>query len=207
MMKTRGFTLIEVLVALLIMAVLATLAWRGIDSLARSREIAQDRVERTLRLNTVLAQWEQDLLALHDKVPVPTLQFDGANARLVRDAEGGVQMVVWSLRDDVWTRWAGPVVTRTGDLQENWLRSQQLLGSEPGHVRALAGVSDWQMYFFQGNAWANAQSSGDVAPPFEPAASAPAAPPRVQLPSGVRIVLTLPEGPLTRDVRLAPQFP
>ena len=37
-----GFTLVEVLVALVIMAVLAGMAWRGVDGMARSRSASND---------------------------------------------------------------------------------------------------------------------------------------------------------------------
>jgi general secretion pathway protein J len=178
------------------------MAWRGIDGIARSRTIANQRLENTLRLNTVLAQWERDLLALHDRTAVPTLRFDGSTLRLVRDADGGAQVVAWALRGGRWMRWAGPPVIRSGELQDQWLRSQQLLGTEPGQVEALAGASDWQVFFYRGNAWSNAQSTGDVAQPPGNAGSAPV---REQLPSGVRLTMTLPEGVLVRDVMLGPQ--
>jgi general secretion pathway protein J len=67
------------------------------------------------------------------------------------------------------------------------------------------------VYFWRGNSWSNAQSTGDIAAP--PAAGASgagtggAAADREKLPSGVRIVLSLPAGTLTRDVVLAPQTP
>jgi general secretion pathway protein J len=198
----RGFTLVEVLVALVIMAVLAGMAWQGIDGIARSRDSAQARMEQTLRLTTVLAQWEYDLQTVHDTYgAVPALAFDGATLRLVRHTEGGVQLVAWSLRGGEWLRWAGPTVTRAAELQEQWMRSQQLLGNEPGQLRALSGVAGWQLYCFRSNAWSNCQSSADVAP-AGPGASAP---PRDVLPLAMRLVLTLPEGALTRAVALGPQ--
>lgn len=198
-----GFTLVEVLVALLIMAVLSTMAWQGIDGIVRARDASQAQMERTSRLNTVMAQWDQDLMSVHDTTAVPALKFDGATLRLVREAQGGVQLVAWSLQGTQWRRWVGPVVTRVSELQESWMRSQQLLGNEPGQLLLLDNVTEIQVYFFRGNGWSNAQSSGDTA---QPAAGGSAAQ-RELLPSGVRLVLAFAEQRLTRDLVLAPQMP
>jgi len=201
-----GFTLVEVLVALTIMAVLSLMAWQGIDAMARTRNASTAAVDRTLRIQTALAQWERDLQALQNTRSVPPLRFDGARLALTREAEGGVQLVVWSLRNGSWWRWASPAVIRVDDLQEHWLRSQQLLGNEPGTLRVLADAKAMQVYFYRGNGWANAQSSGDVVAPAPAASAAPQAAVE-QLPTGVRLVLTLGETPLTRDIALAPQLP
>jgi general secretion pathway protein J len=204
-----GFTLVEVLVALTLMAVLAGMAWQGLDGIARARTVSQARVEQTLRLNTVLAQWEQDLQSVFDTNVVPALAFDGAALRLVRRQADGLRVVVWSLRDQRWLRWTGPVVTQAKALQDSWLLSQQLLGNEVAQLRMQEGLAQWQVYFYRGNAWSNAQSSADVAAPA-PAASAPVAA-RTQLPTGVRIVLGFEgggvAGSLTRDVLMPPQMP
>jgi len=203
-----GFTLVEVLVALSLMAVLAGLAWKGLDGIARARTVSEARVEQTLRLNTVLAQWEQDLQSVYDTAMVPALSFDGASLRLVRRQADGLQVVAWSLRDQRWLRWTGPVVAQPAALQESWLASQQLLGNEAAQLRMQVGVTEWQVYFYRGNAWSNAQSSADAAPPAT-SASAPVAT-RVKLPTGVRVVLGFEggglAGKLTRDVLLAPQM-
>jgi len=203
-----GFTLVEVLVALSLMAVLAGMAWKGLDGIARARTVSEARVEQTLRLNTVLAQWEQDLQSVYDTAMVPALSFDGASLRLVRRQADGLQVVAWSLRDQRWLRWTSPVVAQPAALQESWLASQQLLGNEAAQLRMQVGVTEWQVYFYRGNAWSNAQSSADAAPPAT-AASAPVAT-RVKLPTGVRVVLGFEggglAGKLTRDVLLAPQM-
>ena len=64
--RSRGFTLIELLVALSIMAVMAAMAWQGVDAVVRSREITQAHMERLLRLQSVMSQWEIDLRDVHD---------------------------------------------------------------------------------------------------------------------------------------------
>ena len=227
----RGFTLVEVLVALVIMAVVAAMGWQGVAGMARSREISTAASERTLLLSTLIAQWEQDLGAVYDSPQLPGLAFDGASLRLIRRADDGVQVVVWSLRSGSWRRWAGPLVRRTGELQQAWAASQQLQGGEPGQLKLLEDVSGWQIYFWRGTGWSNAQSSADLvaaeATPLAataasaasaasavgasaPAANAPAGvsggqqQQRSQLPSGVRLLIELREGPLQRDVMLQP---
>ena len=189
--RMPGFTLVEVLIALFVMAIMAGMAWRGVDGIVRSRDAAQSRLEQTLRLNTVMAQWEQDLAAIQDSSVVPqALSCDGATVRISRRTPTGLQIVAWSLRPDAagaaWVRWAGPSVTSASELQQSWLRSLQLQDNEPGALRALTGLEQWQVYFFQGNAWANCQSTGDVAAvaaPETPASGASEpAPARVKLP-------------------------
>lgn len=209
-----GFTLVEVLVALVVMATLALMAWQGVDGIVRARDASQARMEATLRLGTVLAQWEQDLASLQETDAVPALTFDGATLRLTRRTDEGIQLVAWSLQPaaggapgNQWLRWTGPSVTSTGPLQESWLRSQALQGNPPGASRTLSGISQWQIYCYRGNAWTNCQSSGDVT--TSPGGAGPA---KIVLPSGLRLVLTFAggngfEGTLTRDVAFGPQAP
>ncbi len=207
--RRGGFTLVEVLVALFAMALLATLGWRGLDGVLRARDASRASIDATSRLATVLAQWEHDLGALHDTAVVPAIAFDGLSLRLTRRVDGGVALVVWSVRSGTWQRWTTPAVVDAAQLQELWLQSQQLQGTEPGHLAVVEGAADWQLYFHRGSTWSNAQSSAGVvvAPPLDAASGAASAPAIVReaLPNAVRLVITLPEGRLTRDIALGPQ--
>ncbi|HEX5687057.1 MAG TPA: prepilin-type N-terminal cleavage/methylation domain-containing protein [Ideonella sp.] len=205
-----GFTLVEVMVALLIMAVLTTMAWQGIDGLMRARDGAQRSGEAALRLGTVMSQWEQDLSQVQQSNAAPGLRFDGASLRLTRRGPGGIQLVVWTLQGGNWYRWAAPPVTRIQDLQEWWIRSQQWSTIQGDALKMLEQVESQQIYFFRGNSWSNAQSTGDIeeAPPPQPPASG-VQPPQIggeneALPTGVRLVLKLPNGLLTRDLMVRP---
>ena len=216
--RMAGFTLVEVLVAMMVMAIMAGMAWQGVDGIVRARDSSQGRLEQTLRLNTVIAQWQQDLASIQDTAVVPlALSCDGASVRLTRRTPTGLQVVAWTLRPSnsasgaTWQRWAGPPATTTGVLQDSWLRSLQLQGDEPGTVRTLTGLSQWQVYFYQGNSWSNCQSTGNFAAAAASTAASGGvvAPIRQALPKGVRIVLSFADGgstsgDLTRDTVLGP---
>ncbi|MEF7616404.1 prepilin-type N-terminal cleavage/methylation domain-containing protein [Aquincola sp. MAHUQ-54] len=198
----RGFTLVEVLVALFIMATMAAMAWQGVDAIARSRSTAKASVDRTLRVGTVLAQWQADLRALH-AVPlvsgqpavfaalnVPSLMLADQIARLVRTNDDGVQVVVWSVRNGRLLRWASPPTRGVAELQEHWQRSQRLLGNETQQMLMLEGIASWQAYCHDGSPnLSNCQSTQDG------------------LPLAVRLVLQFAgetQGTLTRDTALPP---
>lgn len=229
-----GFTLIEVLVSLVILSVMAAMAWKGMDGITRSREIADGGLKRTLRMQSVMQQWSADLNSVIATGVVQGIQFDGAALRMTRQSQGGVQVVVWALRSGRWVRWAGQPVTNVGALEEQWMRSFNFQGRESGSIAALKGVEQWQVYFFRGGAWSNAQSSAGASanspatngfnvPSAAPTASAAANGTLGQakilarsvgggepLPMGVRCVLTLGQGSgyagsIVKDAMLAAQ--
>jgi len=201
-MRSRGFTLVEVLVALVVMATMAAMAWRGIDALVRSREIAQVRLSQTARLQTVMAQWEVDLRELQDShTTIQPLVFDGANLVLTREAQNGLQVIVWSLREGSLWRWESPSVRTVQDLDSQRLAGLQQLAQRNPALRAFDGVSGWQMYCFWTNAWSNCQSTGNAANagPVNPNSTLP--------PSGLRVAMQFAEGSglagtLTREVEV-----
>jgi general secretion pathway protein J len=61
-MKQRGFTLIELLIACALMAVLALLSWRGLDSVLQSRERLVVASDELRSLTLAFAQMDEDLL-------------------------------------------------------------------------------------------------------------------------------------------------
>jgi len=229
--RDAGFTLVEVMVALFIMALLSAMAWRGIDGLVNARAGAREASRATLAMSTVMTQWEADLSHIQQSTAAPGLTFDGATVRMTRNAAAGMQLVVWSLQGNRFMRWASPPVTRIDELQEWWMRSQQWSAISGDALTMFDQVGRLRVYFYRGNAWTNAQSSGDRAFVQEdqtaedtgnegetektpdstenPDGTGQAEQitrgfTREQLPSGVRMILALPEGEVIRDVLVAP---
>lgn len=73
--RSRGFTLVEMLVALTLLAIIGVLAWRGLDNLARTRARIDADTRDTERVVRTLAQLRVDL----DR-RVPDVLFGGREA-------------------------------------------------------------------------------------------------------------------------------
>ncbi len=200
--RPRGFTLIEVMVALLIMAILAALAFRGIDALVRSKDAALAATDRTLKLNTGMSQFDYDISqAIDSKVLPQALMWDGATLRFARRTPDGIQLVVWTLQDRRWQRWASGSFTHMSELTDAWLRTQQWGSISAGAVTVLNDVDTFDFIVCNPNSlqavgcsWNNAGSTRGAPPAASGVAPAQA--------TGVRVTLRLPEGDLVREREL-----
>jgi general secretion pathway protein J len=100
----RGFTLVEVLVAVAILAVLSVMAWRALDGMLLARKQLAEHADNVLALEAGLAQWGVDLDRLIEMPGTTPLDWDGRVLRMTRVAAGvttkvgepGVQVVAWS---------------------------------------------------------------------------------------------------------------
>jgi general secretion pathway protein J len=151
-LQQAGFTLVELLVAIVIMALLALLSWRGLDGMTRVQTATQTNTDGVLALQAGLSQWQADLDALAVQANVfgvPGLDFDGQVLRLTRRyAETGedtksttnddsIRVVAWSQRavevgtgtavvnKIQWLRWQSAPVKTRGELQAAWLQAKQ----------------------------------------------------------------------------------
>ena len=213
---SSGFTLIELLVALGIMAVMAGLSWRGLDGMTKAQTQVQQRTDSVLTLQAGLSQWSTDLDAMAQLPQTPTLDWDGRGFRILRRSldTGTSELVVvaWTSRNingiGQWLRWQSPLLRSRSELQAAWAQAAQW-AQNPGdadkkyEVRVSA-LAQWQIFYYRRDAWTNPLSSGGAtaqAGNINPSALAVS---DVNLPDGVRLVLTLPpgegiSGTLTRD--------
>lgn len=75
--RQAGFSLIEIMIVVVIMATISLIAWRGLDSISRANTAIQLRTEETARLMRTLQQIERDL-AWRTTVELPSVATEKA---------------------------------------------------------------------------------------------------------------------------------
>ncbi|RZI87369.1 MAG: prepilin-type N-terminal cleavage/methylation domain-containing protein, partial [Variovorax sp.] len=98
----RGFTLIELMVAIAVMAMLALMSWRGLEGMSRAQAQNRDRSDAVLTLQTTLSQWSADLDAATVIPQTQPMDWDGRVLRITRRgpdlAQPVVYVVAWTVR-------------------------------------------------------------------------------------------------------------
>jgi general secretion pathway protein J len=149
MKRSRGFTLVELLVAIVVMSMLALLSWRSLDGMTRTQNITQQRADDLLRMQAAMGQWTADLDALIDTGEVNTLDFNGQVLRMTRRDSGesgldsrGIRVVAWTRLTGValaglpqisssiqasgqWVRWQSGPLLRRDELARAWQRAAE----------------------------------------------------------------------------------
>jgi general secretion pathway protein J len=109
-MKTRGFTLLELLVAITVLSVVSIMAWRGLDSLVATRERLEPELDETRAMLVAFGQMERDLA----QVVNPTILGLATSPLNVRPAGGAMMIEV--------VRIALPVPDRATEVQTVYYR-------------------------------------------------------------------------------------
>ena len=205
----RGFTLVELLVAVGLLALMAAMSWRGLDGMTRAQAQMHQYSDDVMALQAGLGQWGADLDALASQPKTVNLDWDGRALRILRrgtaQAGEGLIVVAWSRRvvsgAGQWLRWQSPPLQTRAELQQAWQRAAQWAQSPVAddaqrEVR-VAALDQWQIYYYRNDAWSNPLSSAGTATSESAASNAP-------LPDGIRLVLTLApgqaiSGTITRD--------
>ncbi|RYF59303.1 MAG: prepilin-type N-terminal cleavage/methylation domain-containing protein [Comamonadaceae bacterium] len=130
----QGFTLIEVMVALVLMAVVSLVSWRGLESVVRIREHVERDAERDATIVRVMGQLERDV-----QMRAPDYVLEGGGATATSRPSLLPTSVVIERQDNAGVRLE--VVRLSGAEAGGWQRIRWWL--EAGTLRrAVAQTSD-----------------------------------------------------------------
>lgn len=205
--RAGGFTLVELLVALVVLAMLGLMAWRGVDAMGKAQDATRRIGADVQALQAGLVQWGMDLDAMAPSTPITALDFDGQLMRITRQVPadelvgagvdtgaGGLRVVAWGVRDvdgrRQWLRWQSGLLRTRAQWEQAWERAA-LWGRNPSdELRraeiAVVPVDQWQVFYFRRDSWTS---------PLSSAAEGALLPGGQQrMPDGVRLVLSLSGG-------------
>lgn len=133
--RACGFTLIEVLVAMAVMAILALMSWRGIEAMLAVQAASEKRSRETAVLQTGLSQWMSDLNHVQITGLTAQMFYDGKVFLIVRedlsDEQRRLRAVAWA--------------TRTGSDGQTWLMrwQSQPFSTRGGLSQAITDARKW----------------------------------------------------------------
>ena len=185
--REAGLTLIELLIAITILAVVAVLGWRGLDSIVRSRIALSAEMERTRGVQLAFAQLERDCANIispemfPNRPPVVAEQQRLVLIRKVfmENQPVRLQIVSYRVRNGVLSRRESRPTRDLGELETAWLINDDSLVRE--EVALEAGVSAMAVRVWASNAVA--WRAVDINAPQAVAGAAPPAIPGVVSPN------------------------
>ena len=168
-MKTaRGFTLVELLVAIGILAMVAVLGWRGLDGIVRARVALTDQMEMTRGMQLAFAQMQSDCEHAVDSAMLgrrPYLVQEDNRLTLVRtvfneNEPARLQVIAYRLVDGQLMRRESNTTRDLVELDALWQASLSDTDPTPP-VRLQGGVQSMGVLVWQNNAW---RKQPDMAP-------------------------------------------
>jgi len=199
--RGSGFTLLELLVAISVLAIVSVIAWRGLDTLVVTRERLEPAGDETRALLTAFGQLERDLAQVVNLTlfatginPVQVVRVGNEPAlavmRIAPEAPDGVtamQTIGYRVTDGVLLRSAGPPQ-----------RSHAAVSAERlSHARLLADVRSIKL-----RVWREGQGWIDPLNPDTTAAPPPATGATIIVPPGIELTVERTDGKIFRRVLL-----
>lgn len=196
--RRGGFTLVELLVAIGILAMVAVLGWRGLDGIVRARVALTEQMETTRGMQLAFAQMQNDCEHAADAELMggrPALLWDADRLTLVRkvyveNEPSRLQVVGYRVVAGQLLRRESPGTRDLVQIEQLW---QAIASDAPAEnapsVVLQTGVAGMQVQGWQNDAWRNEPVAVGGQDQALPNGTADAI--RAQEPAGVQVALTV----------------
>ncbi|NOZ14918.1 MAG: prepilin-type N-terminal cleavage/methylation domain-containing protein [Betaproteobacteria bacterium] len=99
---SAGFTLIEMVIAITILAIIALISWRSLDGIIRGQHRLTESLEETRAIDRLFEQLQTDFgeAVRDDDLGQPTVVFGDGDLRIVRmlrDARQPIRWLAWTV--------------------------------------------------------------------------------------------------------------
>jgi general secretion pathway protein J len=175
--RRKGLTLIELLVAISVLAFVAVLGWRGLDSIVRARIALTEDLEQTRGMQLAFAQLQNDcahvatMSSIAGRVP---LVIEQDRLTLIRtvfsdNQPSRLQVITYRVREGVLMRRESEATRDLKELDSLWLAAQGETDASQA-VALQSGVNAMTMRLWNGTGW-HAADAINAAPPVASALS------------------------------------
>lgn len=189
----RGFTLVELLVAITVLAIVAVLGWRGLDSIVRSRIALTTDLEQTRGLQLAFAQMQRDTAQIVDLETIPDrlpIMVEPGRIVMVRhvfieNQPSRIQLIAYQLENGILSRRESQATRDLKALDSLWMAVTSETGGAP-RVALQSGVAGMTVRI-----WLN-DGAGWRIPGVDVVSSAPdSSATTLAVPTGVEVTLQL----------------
>lgn len=173
--RQGGLTLIELLIAISVLAFVAVLGWRGLDTIVRTRAALNEDLAQTRGLQLAFAQMQTDCANVASAMQVPdrsVIEIGRDRLMLVRTSGGDgqptrLQVITYLVREGVLSRKESVPTRDLNELQRIWSAALNDFNTSDAVV-LQTGVSSMSMRVWDGRNWRTstpASSSSSSASP------------------------------------------